>query len=140
MGKQGHGLTTASTSALLSYDLLSAQAFNDPSFSMLCLTLSELKPSGIDIISLDLSTAPRLPFFLKRSTVNAALANGVVFEICYSQVVNRGEADSGLSRARKNVISGARDILRITNGKGVIFSSGAMDIMGLRGPNDIINL
>lgn len=143
MGKGGHGMTAGSTSALLTYDILAGQAFNDASFSLLCLSLSELKPGSIDIITIDLSVSPRLPFFLKRSTVNAAIANGVVFEICYSKVVNKGDAavgEEGLSKARRNIISGARDILRVTNGKNVIFSSGATDILGLRGPNDVINL
>ncbi|UZJ52158.1 hypothetical protein CBS101457_001478 [Exobasidium rhododendri] len=140
IGKSGHGMTAPSTSALLGYDLLSAQPFNDASFVLLCLTLCELKPGSVDIISLDLATSARLPFFLKRSTVNAALANGVVFEICYSRVVKREEGEENHSKIRRNIISAARDILRVTNGKGVIFSSGAADILGLRGPYDVINL
>ena len=139
VGKGGHGMTAPSSASLLSYDLLAAQPFNDASFSLLCLTLSELKPNSVDIISLDLSSSARLPFFLKRSTVNAALANGVVFEICYSKVVSRGDGEDQ-SRIRRNIISAARDILRITDGKGVIFSSGAADVLGLRGPQDVINL
>jgi ribonuclease P/MRP protein subunit RPP1 len=140
MGKVGHGMTAQSTTVLLGYDLLAAQAYNDASFSLLCLTLSELKPASIDIITLDLSSSARLPFFLKRSTVHAAIANGVVFEICYSKMVQRGEGEDSHSRARRNIISAARDILRVTNGKNVIFSSGAFDILGLRGPYDVINL
>lgn len=140
MGKGGHGMTATSTAALLSYDLLAAQPFNDASFSLLCLTLSELKPGSIDIITLDLSSSARLPFFLKRSTVNAAIANGVVFEICYSNMVKKSEGEESHSRARRNIISASRDILRVTNGKNVIFSSGASDILGLRGPHDVINL
>lgn len=140
LGKGGHGMTTASTSALLSYDILAGQAFNEASFHLLCLTLSELKPFSIDIISIDLASSPRLPFFLKGSTINAAMANGVVFEICYSKVVSKSDGNESQLKVRRNIISGARDILRMTNGKNVIFSSGATDILGLRGPNDVINL
>ncbi|MCO5581051.1 hypothetical protein L7F22_034926 [Adiantum nelumboides] len=93
------------------------------------------------------STSPPQPafrFFLKRSTVGAALSNGAVFEVCYSPAVSSSSADQhaqqDLLKARRNVISATRDILRVTNGRGVIFSSGAADIMGLRGPYDVINL
>ena len=47
---------------------------------------------------------------------------------------------SDLSDARRNLFSGAREILRVTNGKGVILSSQAMDAMGLRAPYDVMNL
>ncbi|PWN88343.1 PHP domain-like protein [Acaromyces ingoldii] len=144
MGKHGHGLNSAHTNALLSYDLLSVRPTSEATFSTACLSLSELKPQSIDIISIDLAASARLPFFLKRSTVGAALSNGAVFEVCYSPAVSASSADQhaqqDLLKARRNVISATRDILRVTNGRGVIFSSGAADIMGLRGPYDVINL
>lgn len=169
MGKHGHGLvrhlrnlpfshslflnltlhgfiaqTSAHTNALLSYDLLAVRPTTEASFSAACLSLSELKPQSIDIISIDLAASARLPFFLKRSTVGAALSNGAVFEVCYSPAVSASTGDQqgqqDLLKARRNVISATRDILRVTNGRGVIFSSGAADIMGLRGPYDVINL
>lgn len=135
MGKSGSGWVTTNATALQSYDLLAVRPTNEAAFQHACLTLSELKPFSIDIISLDFGAQPRLPFFLKRSTVNAALENGVQFEITYAQAVN----DDG-SKARRNLISGARDLLRVTNGKGVFFSSGATDALSLRAPYDVINL
>jgi ribonuclease P/MRP protein subunit RPP1 len=96
-----------------------------------------------------------MPFHLKRSSIGAALANGVVFEICYGAAVgaedvyaveraagatgNSGNRGS-VSAARRNLIAGARELLRVTNGKGIIFSSGASDLLGLRGPADVMNL
>lgn len=135
MGKSGSGWVTNNATALQSYDLLAVRPTNEAAFQHACLTLSELKPFSIDIISLDFGAQPRLPFFLKRSTVNAALENGVQFEITYGQAVS----DDG-SKARRNLISGARDLLRVTNGKGVFFSSGATDALSLRAPYDVINL
>ncbi|KAF6767580.1 RNase P subunit p30 [Kalmanozyma brasiliensis GHG001] len=135
MGKSGSGWVTNNATALQSYDLLAVRPTNEAAFQHACLTLSELKPFSIDIISLDFGAQPRLPFFLKRSTVNAALENGVQFEISYGQAVS----DDG-TKARRNLISGARDLLRVTNGKGVFFSSGATDALSLRAPYDVINL
>ena len=40
----------------------------------------------------------------------------------------------------RNMISGAREILRATNARGVIFTSGAQQALGLRAPYDVMNL
>lgn len=135
MAKSGSGWVTNNATALQSYDLLAVRPTTEAAFQHACLTLSELKPFSIDIISLDFGAQPRLPFFLKRSTVNAALENGVQFEITYAQAVSADGA-----KARRNLISGARDLLRVTNGKGVFFSSGATEALSLRAPYDVINL
>lgn len=135
MAKSGSGWVTNNANALQSYDLLAVRPTTEAAFQHACLTLSELKPFSIDIISLDFGAQPRLPFFLKRSTLNAALENGVQFEITYSQAVS-----DDATKARRNLISGARDLLRVTNGKGVFFSSGATQALSLRAPYDVINL
>lgn len=139
----GTGLVSANSNALLEYDLLSVMPMTENAFQHACITLSELKPFSIDIITLDLASAPRLPFHLRRSTVGAAIANGVVFEICYGPAVDTRNVsndtrDSGT--LRRNLFSNTRDLLRITNGKGVILSSGAKEALGLRGPYDVMNL
>lgn len=146
-----HPQTTANTNALLSYDLLSVRPTTEATFSVACLSLAELKPFSIDIISLDLSASSRLPFFLKRSTVGAALANGAVFEVCYGDALAQPESNTGgaeslarmeeeTERKRRNVISGARELMRVTNGRGIILSSGASQLLGIRGPYDVVNL
>ena len=147
--KSGSGFVSANALALQRYDLLSVTPTTEMAFQHACITLSELKPFSVDIISLDLAVAPRLPFHLKRSTVGAALSNGVVFEITYGAAIDSKSSSlsskstsemSDLSDARRNLFSGAREILRVTNGKGVILSSQAMDAMGLRAPYDVMNL
>lgn len=140
MGKHGHGITATNQSGLMTYDLLSAQPNNDTSFSALCLSMTELKPISIDIISLDFASSPRPPFFMRRSLVHTAIANGAVFEICYARTVHRGRGDDNAVKARRNIISATRELLRVTNGRGVILSSGTSDLLGLRGPYDVINL
>ena len=137
--KGGSGFVAANSTALQQYDLLAARPLTEAAFQHACITMSELKPFSVDIISLDLAAAPRLPFYLKRSTVGAALANGVVFEVEYSAAT--GDAGSGDAKARRrNMISGAREILRATNARGVIFTSGAQQALGLRAPYDVMNL
>lgn len=153
------GQGSASTNALLTYDLLAVCPTTEQAFSTACTTLTELKPQSVDIISLDFAAAPRLPFLLRRSSVSSAIQNGSVFEACYASLTGvedvyaaqRGAQRSELeraasltpdarSRARRNLIAGVKDLLRITKGRNVIFSSGASDILGLRGPADITNL
>ncbi|WFC93777.1 ribonuclease P [Malassezia brasiliensis] len=115
--KSGTGFVTANSNALLQYDLLSVMPLTDTAFQHACITLSELKPFSIDIITLDLAASPRLPFHLKRSTVGAALANGVVFEITYGDALDPSRETRDVSTARRNLFSNARDLLRVTNGK-----------------------
>ncbi|CAO1617851.1 unnamed protein product [Parajaminaea phylloscopi] len=127
--------------ALVTYDLLAVQPLTANQFNAACLTYTELKPGGqsFDIISLDLSSSPRLPFHLKRSTIGKALDSGAVFEVCYGDATT----SSPLRREDRvrNLISNTRDLLRVTSGgKGVILSSGASSILGLRSPLDVANL
>lgn len=141
--KSGTGFVAANSNALQNYDLLAVMPLTESGFQHACITMSELKPFSVDIISLDLAAAPRLPFHLKRSTVGAALANGVVFEITYGSATDTSSSamgDQDLSAARRNLFSGAREILRATNGKGVIISGAVMDVLGLRAPYDVLNM
>lgn len=116
-----------------------------PSFTHCCLNLSAPGPSGIDIITLDLASSPRLPFQLKRSMVLKAIADGVVFEICYGPAMRSSSGagatpDRPVSKdARRNIIAGARELIRVTNGRGVIVSSEARRCMEMRGPLDLCN-
>lgn len=115
-----------------------------PAFTHCCLNLSAPGPSSIDIITLDLASSPRLPFQLKRSMVLKAVADGVVFEICYGAAMRSASSSSSADKpvskdARRNIIAGARELIRVTNGKGVIISSEARKCMEMRGPLDLCN-
>ncbi|CAD6888482.1 unnamed protein product [Tilletia controversa] len=147
---QGHGLVAGSASALQSYDLLAVSPTTEAAFSLACLTLAELRPFGIDIISLDLGSQPRLPFWVKRSLVKAAIQLGIVFEVAYSGALASVSSGSGSGSGsgggpsadvvRRNLISSTRSLLLLTKGTNVIISSGARDAMQLRAPLDVINL
>jgi ribonuclease P/MRP protein subunit RPP1 len=73
-----------------------------------------------------------------------AVADGVMFEVCYG-ITMRSSATADKSGsvvpkdARRNVIAGARELIRITNGKGVILSSQVKHCMEMRAPLDLCN-
>ncbi|KAI9141205.1 RNase P subunit p30, partial [Paraphysoderma sedebokerense] len=110
---------------ITSFDILSVTPTNDKLFQIACSTLD------VDIISLDLSE--RLPFYIKRNLVGVAIERGIVFEICYSKAIRDPSA-------RRNLISNAANLIRVTKGKNIILSSDAMKAMDVRGPFDVINL
>jgi ribonuclease P/MRP protein subunit RPP1 len=127
------------------------QPLDAASFSHACLSLSS--SAAIDIITLDLASSPRLPFQLKRSMVLKAISDGVVFEIAYGPAMrsSSSSSSSGVSsggrwagevpkEARRNVLAGARELVRISNGKGVIMSSELRRALEMRGPKDLVNL
>lgn len=134
------------------YNIISALPLDNAAFTHVCLTLSTPGPSSVDIITLDLASSPRLPFQLKRSMVLKAIADGAVFEVCYGSAMRSAAGQSSgvnsaagssmpINRdARRNVIAGAREIIRITNGKGVVLSSEVRRHLEMRGPLDLCNL
>ncbi|KAG0028098.1 hypothetical protein BGZ81_005007 [Podila clonocystis] len=120
---QNYGLN-ANNPSVLSYDILAVQPTNEKLFQAACGTFE------VDIISLDMSA--RLPFYLKHSTVGLAVERGIYFELCYSAAIRD-------ATARRNLISNAQSLIRVTRGKNIILSSQAMKAMELRGPYDIVN-
>ena len=114
------------------------------SFSQACLTHSLPSPLTAHIISLQL-TSPRLPFNPKHTLVRTAIKNGAVFEINYigalgeSSTSTFGVSDSGLS-GKRNWWAAAREVIRVTKGKGIIVSGGALAESDYRGPRDVQNL
>lgn len=107
------------------FDILAVRPTNEKTLQHACTQMD------VDIISLDLSV--RLPFYLKHSTVGSAISRGVYLEICYAAGLND-------TTARRHLLSNAANLVRATRGKGIIVSSEAATILGLRGPYDIVNL
>ncbi|KIO32222.1 hypothetical protein M407DRAFT_111828 [Tulasnella calospora MUT 4182] len=133
--EKGFGLVNGNTEVLKSYDIIALCPTTTTAFSLACLTHTVPSPIAAHIITFDLHSAPRLPFFLKLSTLKAAVKNGAVFEIPYFPVVKRGMGD----RARRNWWSTAKEVVRVLGGKGLIFSGGGYE-GDIRGPKDVINL
>jgi len=116
-------------------------------FSSACLTHSLPSQLTAHIIALPL-TLPRLPYHLKHTLIRTAIKNGAVFEINYvgalggesdATLVEANVAESGPS-AKRNWWAATRELVRVTKGKGLIISGGAVAEADLRPPRDVANL
>jgi ribonuclease P/MRP protein subunit RPP1 len=67
--------------------------------------------------------------------LGAAIARGIKIELCYSQGILSSDP-----QAKRNLISNATQLIRVTRGRGLIFSSEAKSVLGIRAPGDVINL
>ncbi|KAG8980241.1 hypothetical protein FRB90_007722 [Tulasnella sp. 427] len=133
--EKGFGLVNGNADILKSYDIIALCPTTATTFSLACLTHSVPSPIAAHIITFDLHSAPRLPFFLKLSTLKVAVKNGAVIEIPYFPIVKRGMGD----QARRNWWSTAKEVVRVLGGKGLIFSGGGYE-GDVRGAKDVINL
>lgn len=125
----------SSAEALKSYDLIAICPMTASTFQHACLTYSVASATTAHIICLDLQANQRLPFFLKPSLVRTAIKNGAVFEIRYCTLMKRGNGE----RARRNWWINAKEVVRASGGKGLIFTGGGSESQ-VRGPKDVINL
>ncbi|XP_041369301.1 ribonuclease P protein subunit p30-like [Gigantopelta aegis] len=107
------------------YDLVAVEPTSEKTFHLACGTLD------IDIISLNM--VERLPFYVKRPSINLALDRGIFFEIKYAPTIRD-------STARRNTIAAAQSLVEVCKGKNVIVSSGSEKAMELRAPYDVMNL
>ncbi|KAG8221403.1 RNase P subunit p30-domain-containing protein [Butyriboletus roseoflavus] len=144
--EKGFGLTSPNGSIADAYDLIALAPTTATTFSAACLTHSLPSPLTAHIIALPL-TLPRLPFHLKHTLVRTAIKNGAVFEVNYAGALGDPESshaslkvsDTGLT-AKRNWWAAAREVLRVTKGKGIIVSGGVIGEGDYRGPRDVQNL
>jgi ribonuclease P/MRP protein subunit RPP1 len=92
-------------------------------------------PLTAHIISLDLSSQPRLPFYLKHTLIRTAIRNGAVFEIPYALALSPND-----EHKRRNWWANAREVARVTHGKSILLSGGGQTIADLRAPLDVANV
>ncbi|EJD08501.1 PHP domain-like protein [Fomitiporia mediterranea MF3/22] len=137
--EKGNGLSTGNTSLFTSYDILSLHPTTQASLASACLTHTQPSPLTTHIISLPL-TSPRLPFRLKHTLVRTAIKNGAVFEIDYAGALGGGGTGGLGEDCRRNWWAAARELARVTKGKGLIVSGGVDDGQYLRAPRDVANL
>lgn len=128
-------ISQAASSVFSGYDILAVKVVGPNSFNNACLNMAAPSPFAINIIQIDLAANTRLPFFFKRNTAGKAISDGAFFEICYG-----GALDGSNEYGRRNLIAGVKEIVRVTGGKGIIFSSNVKNALHLRSPYDVINL
>ena len=109
------------------YDILALRPTTEKAFLAACLNISDHS-----LISLDLTQ--RLPFHFKPKPLMTAVNRGVQFEICYAQATMENAG------ARRNFIGNCLGIIRATKGRGLVISSEAKGVLGVRAPADVINL
>ena len=123
--------------------LLSVSPLTLSSFSHIALSVAPPSPFAPTLITLDPSLSPRLPFPLKRGMISTLARTGVGFELVLRGVTRLdqpGEQPGEAGKRRRNWIAGAREVVRATEGKGVVISSGAVRAGEMRGTEDLINL
>ncbi|KAG1695274.1 hypothetical protein DVH05_020653 [Phytophthora capsici] len=107
------------------YDVVAAEAATPKVFQFLC------EQADIDLITFDVTN--RLPFQIKRPWIAAAIKRDIYFEITYTPCL-------GDTAGRRYFFSNASNLVRLTGGKNLVFSSGATRDILLRSPYDIINI
>ncbi|KAJ3922508.1 PHP domain-like protein [Lentinula edodes] len=146
--EKGFGLINANTSYFNSYDILSLIPTTQATFALACLTHTLPSPLTTHIISIPL-TLPRFPFHLKHTLIRTAIKNGAVFEINYvgalggesdSILLDAGAAEANGGNAKRNWWAAARELVRVTKGKGLIVSGGVVAQADMRAPRDVANL
>jgi ribonuclease P/MRP protein subunit RPP1 len=75
--------------------------------------------------------------------VRTAVKNGAAFEINYAGAFGEeadGSISESLASAKRNWWASAREVVRVTKGKGLIVSGGVTNETALRAPRDVANL
>lgn len=139
--EKGFGLASTSASIFSGYDIIALTPTTPGTLSLACLTHTQPSALTAHVISLPL-TLPRLPFHLKHTLIRTAIKNGAAFEVNYSGAFGSDpDAFETVSVATKrNWWAAAREVIRVTKGKGVIVSGGITNGPDLRAPRDIVNL
>ncbi|ORY57186.1 RNase P subunit p30 [Pseudomassariella vexata] len=109
------------------FDILAIRPMTAWAFQAACLSIAEAS-----LISPDFTQ--QFDFHFAPKTCMAAVNRGMRFEICYAQFLL---ADA---RGRSNFIGNVMSLMRATKGRGLVVSSEAKGVMGLRGPADVANL
>ncbi|KAL4435844.1 hypothetical protein ABPG74_015812 [Tetrahymena malaccensis] len=115
-----------SNTALATYDIIAIKTRNEKVFHSLCIDYDDY-----DILCFDMSE--RLPFIPKRGWIQEAVRKGISFEICYSEAIED-------PAKKRTVLANCINIVKMTKGKNVIFSSSCSSDFDHRSPFDIIML
>ncbi|XP_034286272.1 ribonuclease P protein subunit p30 isoform X2 [Pantherophis guttatus] len=92
------------------YDIFAVFPKNAKLFHVACTTLD------VDLVCVDVTE--KLPFFIKRPSVNVAIERGVYFELIYVPAIKD-------TTMRRYTISNTFSLMQICRGKNIVLSSGA---------------
>ncbi|KAI1177322.1 RNase P subunit p30 [Nemania sp. FL0916] len=133
------------------YDIVAVRPVTEESFAAACNSLDH-----VSLISLDLTA--RQPFRFRPRPCMWAVDRGLRFEVCYAQALQGpapthvlaskgtkesyggGGAGGPDARARATFIGNLAALVRATRGRGIVISSEAQSVLGLRAPADVVNL
>lgn len=132
---------STSSSIFSGYDIIALTPTTPGALSLACLTHSQPSALTAHVISLPM-TLPRLPFHLKHTLIRTAIKNGAVFEMNYCGAFGSDPDtfETASAAIKRNWWASAREVIRVTRGKGLIVSGGITNEPDLRAPRDIINL
>ncbi|RLN46970.1 hypothetical protein BBJ29_003263 [Phytophthora kernoviae] len=114
-----------SSDVVKGYDVVAAEAASAKVFQFLC------EQGDLDLITFDVTN--RLPFPIKRPWIAAAIKRSIYFEITYTPCL-------GDTAGRRYFFLNASNLVRLTGGKNLVFSSGATRDILLRSPYDVVNI
>ncbi|OQR95918.1 ribonuclease P protein subunit p30 [Thraustotheca clavata] len=114
-----------SNKVIQAYDIVAVEPQTQRVFQYMC------EQGNIDMITIDM--ASRMPIQLRKPLIDAAIARNIYFEIKYTAAL-------GDSSSRRYFFSNASNLIRVANGRHIVFSSGAIRDMLLRSPYDVINI
>jgi len=115
----------ATNPILSQFDILAVCPTTEALFHVACETLA------VDLITFDLGT--KVPFPFRTKVINMAVQRGICFEISYSGCLK----EPGIKRY---TMANATELIRVTKGKNIVFTSEALKALDMRGPYDITNL
>jgi ribonuclease P/MRP protein subunit RPP1 len=111
---------------LKTYDIVAVECMNAKVFQFICE-----QGDAVDLITFDV--ANRIPFQLKKPWMDAAAKRGLYFELTYAACL-------GDSAGRRYFFSNAANLVRLTNGRHLVLSSGSNRDLFLRSPYDVVNV
>ncbi|KAJ1821692.1 RNA-binding RNA processing protein rpp1 [Coemansia sp. RSA 2598] len=127
ISESDHGHSISGTAMSNEYDVVAVRPLSEK----IMLAASGGSWAGIDLISLDMGA--RWGFFAKHKTVGQALSLGFAFEVAYQGALTD-------SATRQQWVSNTAALVRVTRGRGLVWTSGALRAFDLRSPYDVANL
>lgn len=120
---QTGGSNVKSGTILNTWDILSVETKTEKIFEQL------VEKAAIDIIKLDMRE--RLTWFLNKKKVNEAVNKQIMFEISYGPTLEEPST-------RKNFLSNAFNLCKLTKGKNIILTSETKDYLYCRSPIELV--